>query len=146
MQHDAKPPCPEEGIPLEPGTPGTPATAPKQAREAARAAAARSQLAAAAAVSVTGHPFDPGCNGLYRKKYEHHGWPVLQKDGGGASHLFYRRDASAWLFSQCDNPDDGGYTATIEAADGLLPTGAKTWRAHDGDGWGKHTLTVDVLA
>ena len=96
----------------------------------------------AAAFAVEGHP-DADCNGTYRPRGQHEGWPRFENEHG--KHLYRYRPDEEWFFSTAFTPESAACAGYIEAAEGPIPTGAQRWQCAVN---GKHeprTVTVTAL-
>ena len=107
----------------------------------------------AAAFAVEGHPI-AACNGTYRPRGQHEGWPRFENEHG--RHLFrYRptedRTTEDWFFSAAFTPESDARAGYIAAAEGPIPTGAQRWQIgpsshNSGSGkWEPRTVTVTAL-
>ena len=96
----------------------------------------------AAAFAVEGHP-TAACNGTYRPRGQHEGWPRFENEQG--MHLYRYRPSEQWLLNNAFTPERNACTGYIAAAEGLIPTGAQRWRCHANGKWEERTVTVTAL-
>ena len=97
----------------------------------------------AAAFAVEGHPI-AACNGTYRPRGQHEGWPRFEKEQG--RHLFRCRPYERWHLSTAFTPESTASHGCIAAVEGPIPTGAQRWMCWDGKGSGHEPCTVTVTA
>ena len=102
----------------------------------------------AAVFALEGHP-TAACNGTYRPRGQHEGWPRFENEHG--MHLFRYRPDEEWLLGDAFTPESGDCAGHIAAAEGPIPTGAQRWqiapKSHNsGSGkWEPRTVTVTAL-
>ena len=96
----------------------------------------------AAAFALEGHPW-ADCNGTYRPRGQHEGWPRFENEQG--RHLYRRRPRERWFLARAFTPESGVCTGKIAAAEGPIPTGAQRWQCYGGSEWEERTVTVTAL-
>ena len=97
----------------------------------------------AAAFAVEGHP-TAACNGTYRPRGQHEGWPRFENEQG--MHLFRRRPSEKWQLSRpAFTPERSACLGSIEAAEGPIPTGAQRWQCAVNGKHESRTVTVTAL-
>ena len=96
----------------------------------------------AAAFAVEGHP-TAACNGTYRPRGLHEGWPRFENEHG--MHLFRRRPTERWFLSTAFTPESDACAGYIAAAEGPISTGAQRWRCWVSGKMEDQTLTVRAL-
>ena len=99
---------------------------------------------------IEGHP-DEEWNGLYRRDFMYHEWPVYTKEKNGKAFKYcYRWDAKGagrdrWFLNEKHTPDSNSCAAYIDSAKGPLPTGTNRWQCIIDGKFAGRTLTVDTL-
>jgi hypothetical protein len=97
----------------------------------------------AAAFALEGHP-TAACNGTYRPRGQHEGWPRFENEQG--MHLYRYRPNEQWLLSHAFEPEKPYGLGNIKATAGPIPTGAQQWNCWDNARWDQErTVTVTAL-
>ena len=96
----------------------------------------------AAAFAVEGHP-QAFCNGSYRPRGQHEGWPRFENEQG--MHLFRYRPDEQWFLETAFTPESDACAGYIATAEGPIPTGAQRWMWGDGSMFHERTVTVTAL-
>ena len=96
----------------------------------------------AAAFAVEGHPI-AACNGTYRPRGQHEGWPRFENERG--RHLYRYRPTEEWFLSPAFTPESGVCAGSIAAAEGPIPTGAQRWTCFANYKYEERTVTVTAL-
>ena len=106
-----------------------------------------------ATIWIKGHP-DEEWNGLYRRDFVYHDWPVYvnEKDAKALKYCYRSEDQDTkgagrdrWFLNEKHTPNTNSCAAYIDSAKGPLPTGAHSWKCVIDDKWVERTVTVDAL-
>ena len=91
-----------------------------EAEQVPKAAAARAQLTGVRSVTVYECPHAE-CNGTFERLTDVDGWPRFRNGQGQL--LFYHAKGQQWVIHSVFTEEFGVVAASIDARDGLLPTG-----------------------